>query len=336
MSDIEQIAQALVREGKGILAADESTSTANKRFKALGIAETEEMRRQWRQLLLTTEGIEESLSGVILYDETIRQSDDGGKPFREILVEKGIIPGIKVDGGTLPMSEGSEEVITQGLEGLPERLKEYYDMGARFAKWRGVIKIDSKANPVLPTQENIEMNADIFAQYAKMCQTAGIVPIVEPEVLLDGDHTIAETADATQRAHKAVFEALNKHGVNLKGMILKTGMVLPGKETRQASPEEVAKATVDVLLEVVPEEVSGVVFLSGGQEPIEATENLNEISKLGGPWPMTFSYARAIQQPVMDKWGGKSENVASAQAIYKARLKAVVASLRGEYDRSEE
>jgi len=332
---IERMAKALVREGKGILAADESTESANKRFVKRGIPETEEMRRQWRELLLTTPEIENGLTGVILYDETIRQKTTSGKLFTEVLSEKGIVPGIKVDMKTYPLVNFPGEVYTAGLDGLRERLAEYREMGAGFAKWRGVITIDSEND--LPTQECIDANAYLFAQYAGMCQAEGIVPIVEPEVLLDGKHTIDVCAEITERTHTAVFQELRKYRVNLKGMILKTGMVLPGNKSGQrVSAQEIAQATVRVLTHVVPEEVPGVVFLSGGQKPIEATENLNEISKLDAPWPLTFSYSRAIQQPVMDVWDGKVENIEKAQAIYIGRINASVASLKGEYTREME
>ena len=335
MATIEEIAQALVQEGKGILAADESTGSANKRFAARGIEETEEMRRQWRQLLFTTPGIEEGLTGVILYDETIRQKDDTGKPFYELLLDKGIIPGIKVDMKTHDLPNFPGEKYTAGLDGLRERLVEYRDMGAGFAKWRGVITIDPEQE--LPTQECIDANAYLFAQYAALCQEASIVPIVEPEVLLAGNHTIEDCEEATERTHTAVFQALRKYKVNLKGMILKTGMVLPGSDSEQkVSAAEIAQATVRVLTHVVPEEVPGVVFLSGGQKSIQATENLNEISKLPAPWPLTFSYSRALQQPVMDAWGGKEENIETAQVIFKGRIDASRKALKGEYEQSVE
>jgi len=335
IDSIEQIAKQLVRPGKGILAADESIRTANKRLKERGISENEEMRRLWRQLLFTTEGIEAGLSGIILYDETIRQSDDSGTPFVEILKTKGIITGIKVDEGTEKIEGLDGEMYTKGLDGLRERLVEYRERGAKFTKWRGVFSINTEAQ--LPTQEAIDVNAEIFAEYALVCQEEGFVPIVEPEVLLKGTHTIDECAEATERVLAGVFQALKDKGVNLQGMILKTGMVLPGSESKQmVSSSEIAQATVRVLQAVVPQEVAGVVFLSGGQTSIQATENLNELSKLETPWPLTFSYSRALQTPVMDAWGGKDENVLKAQEIFKGRVDATVAALSGTYERNME
>ena len=335
MSDLEQIANDLVSPGKGILAADESTRTADKRFKARDIPQTEEMRRKWRQLLFTTKGIEEGLSGIILYDETIRQLDDEGKTFPELLKEKGIISGIKVDMGTEDISEFPGEKYTKGLDGLRERLIEYREMGAKFTKWRGVVVIDTELG--LPTDGAIEKNAEIFAEYAKVCQEEGLVPIVEPEVLLKGKHTIDECAEATERTLTAVFQELKKKEVDLKGMILKTGMILPGSESEQiVSNKEIAEATVRVLKATVPEDIAGIVFLSGGQKSIQATENLNELSKLDTPWILTFSYSRALQQPVMDKWDGKEENVEKAQDIFAGRVEASVSALAGKYDRSME
>lgn len=330
---LEEIAQKLVAPGKGILAADESTGTANKRFAKRGIPEDEEHRRQYRQMLITTPDAEKYLSGVILYDETIRQSADDGRLLRDVLSEKGIIPGIKVDTGTVDLPNFPEEKVTSGLDGLRERLREYADMGAGFTKWRGVIRIDAQASEELPTQACIDANAYVFAQYAGLSQEAGLVPIVEPEVLLDGDHAIDDCARAMERTLTAVFEALKTYRVYMSGVILKSSMVLNGKDSgEQATPEEVANATVGVFTRTVPEDIGGIVFLSGGQTSVQATENLSAIEKISGPWNMTFSFARALQQPAMDAWAGKSENIEGAQEIFRKRLKATASARNGAYD----
>ena len=331
---IYAIAKQLVVRGKGILAADESTPSCNKRFAAVGVEQTEEMRRQWRQLLLTTPGIGEFLSGVILYDETIRQQIDQGVPFAKLLEEKGIIPGIKVDEGTVDFEGHPGEKITKGLEGLASRLKEYRAMGAKFTKWRAVIAIGEN----IPTQDLIEKNAEILAEYAEVSQTEGFVPIVEPEILLEGNHTIEKAEEVTTNTLRAVFAALGEKGVDLKGLILKSSMVLSGKDcSRQADAKQVAEATVRTFQNSVPQEVAEIVFLSGGQSPQQATENLNEIVKLGQQnWSLTFSFSRALQEPVLQTWRGDSTKIKAAQQVFLKRLKLNAAALSGTYAKDME
>ena len=328
------VAQQLVVEGKGILAADESTPSANKRFAAIGVPETEEMRRQYRQLLITTKNIEEFLSGVILYDETIRQRTDQGADFAKVLQDKGIIPGIKVDQGTVDFEGHPAEKITQGLEGLARRLQEYYSMGARFTKWRAVIIIGED----IPTQDTIQKNAEILAEYAQVSQTEGLVPIVEPEVLLDGDHTIARAEEVITHTLKVLFEELQKAQVDLSGLLLKSSMALPGKDcVQQATAQQVAEATIRALKNSVPVKVAGIVFLSGGQSPQQATENLNEITKLGSKlWPVTFSFSRALQEPVLETWKGDNANLKAAQEIFLKRLRLNQSALQGTYKKEME
>jgi len=337
-------AQALLAKGKGILAADESTGTADKRFASVGVEQTEENRRQYRQLLFGAPGNEAFLSGVILYDETIRQLNDEGIPFAKVLGEKGIVPGIKVDGGTIDFStrggpasgwEGHlREKITQGLDGLADRLKEYHAMGARFTKWRAVIAIGEG----IPTQDLIQKNAEILAEYAKVAQAEGFVPIIEPEVLLEGDHTIEKAEEVTTNTLKTVFAEVQKAGVDLQGLILKSSMVLSGKESaEQADASQVAEATIRTFKNSVPEETAGIVFLSGGQSPQQATENLNEVTKLGPhSWPITFSFSRALQEPVLDLWRGDPAKVQPAQQAFLKRLKLNHAALSGTYTKDME
>ncbi|MDO8482748.1 MAG: class I fructose-bisphosphate aldolase [bacterium] len=330
---LNEVAAELVAKGKGILAADESGRTADKRFEAVGIPKTEEMRRKWRELLFTTPGIEEALSGVILFDETIRQSS-GGITFPNLLAAKGIMPGIKVDKGTVDLTGSVGEKITEGLDGLEERLAEYSKMGAKFAKWRAVITIGEN----LPSKQCLQTNADILSQYAIFCQEAGIVPMVEPEVLLDGTHTLERCEEVLVETLKTLFDTLPKYKVDLKGLILKSSMALPGKDSGQkVSAKEIAEATVRALKASVPKEVAGVVFLSGGQTSIQATENLNEMAKIADkPWPLTFSYSRALQEPVMKAWLGKDENVKAAQDIFRKRVLATAAASEGRYDSTME
>lgn len=327
MDTLYQVAKQLVTDKKGILAADESTNTANKRFAAFGIDQTEEMRRQYRQLLFATPGIEEFLSGVILFDETIRQKDDQGVPFAQLLSQKSIIPGIKVDEGTIDFESHPGEKITQGLSGLVDRLKEYYVMGARFTKWRAVIAIGEG----IPTKDCIEENARILAEYAFVAQAEGFVPIVEPEVLLDGTHTIEKAEEVTTQTLRAVFEALEKKRVDLKGLILKSSMALSGKEClEQADAKQVAEVTIQTFKNSVPENVAGIVFLSGGQSPSQATENLAEIIRLGKqPWSLSFSFSRALQEPVLETWRGDNANTEAAQQAFLKRLRLNKSALRG-------
>lgn len=313
-------AKALVAPGKGILAADESTPTMTKRLKTINVESTEETRRSYRGLLLTAPQAEEHISGVILYDETLRQKDDGGTPFPEIMNKRGVIPGIKVDAGAKPLAGCPGEKGTLGLDGLRERLEEYHGMGARFAKWRAVITIGDG----IPSETCIHANAHALGRYAALCQEAGLVPIVEPEVMMDGDHTIETCAEVTERTLRAVFHELAVNRVALEGILLKPNMVVPGKDCpKQASVEEVARWTLKVFERTVPAAVPGIVFLSGGQGPQEATEHLNELNKMGPhPWELSFSYGRALQEPVLEAWQGKGENKQSAQkALYqRARL----------------
>jgi fructose-bisphosphate aldolase class I len=325
---LRDTAKAMVASGKGLLAADESSGTANKRFQAVGLDTTEENRRTYRQLLLGADGVEQYLSGVILFDETIRQKDDSGKPFADVLKDKGIIPGIKVDKGAHELALHEGEKVTEGLDGLRERFAEYAQMGAGFAKWRAVITI---VGDDLPSEACITANAHAMARYAALAQEAGIVPIVEPEVLLDGDHSIERCYAATAATQKALFAALKEQGVLLEGAILKASMVLSGKDAPdRAGVQEVAEQTVKCLKENVPSELAGVVFLSGGQSELEATAHLDAMNKLGGtPWPLTFSYSRAIQNPVLQLWAeGKQDE---ARAAYLKRCEANSLASKGEW-----
>src|SRR5215471_8600472 len=318
--ELSSTIQSIIKPGKGILAADESGPTITKRFQALGIESTEETRRAYRSLLFTTKGAEEYLSGVILFEETLDQKADDGTPLAEVLSRRGIMPGIKVDKGTVPLTGAPGDLITQGLDGLGERLKTYKAKGARFAKWREVYAITD----VNPTPLGIDANAEVLARYAAICQEAGIVPIVEPEVLIDGDHTIERCYEVSEAVLHAVFDALYRHRVMLEGMVLKPSMVLPGKENaKKASPEQVAEATLRVLRRCVPAAVPSINFLSGGQAPEEATANLNAMNVMypKAPWVLSFSYARALQDPAMKAWGGRKENVAAAQAAFYQRVK---------------
>ncbi len=311
---------ALVQKGKGILAADESGPTIAKRFKAVGVEPTEENRRAYRALLLNTTGIGEYISGVILYEETLGQRADDGTPLPELAQRQGLVAGIKVDRGTLELAGAPGDKVTQGLDGLAERLKTYKTLGARFAKWREVYPI-SEHNP---TSLGIEANAEMLARYAAVCQADGFVPIVEPEVLLDGDHSQERCAAVTEAVLHAVFHALYRHGVSLEYMILKPSMVLPGgAHNQRASPEEVAKATLKVLRRTVPSAVPSLNFLSGGQTPAEASANLNAINLMSSqaPWALSFSFARALQEPVMGAWRGQRESVYAAQQAFYSRAR---------------
>lgn len=332
MSSLHAIAHSLLVRNKGILAADESDSTCAKRFDKYGIAKTPETRRKWRELLFSTAGVEKCLSGIILYDETLRQSASVGEPFAVFLEKRGIIPGIKVDQKTEPLGGSPEEEVTKGLDGLPERLTEYAKMGAKFTKWRAVIRIDEEKG--LPTKECIAENAKRLAEYARASEQAGLVPIVEPEVLIDGTHTIGESRDAIIETLRATFDALKRYRVDLRGIILKSSMALPGKESGiKASPQEVADETVKALMASVPHEVPGVVFLSGGQSPEEATQNLNAMAKQGPhPWRLTFSYSRALQDPVMAAWMGDDKNIAKAQKIFRERVQETSRASEGEFE----
>lgn len=314
-TELHTIATQLLREGKGILAADQSPPTMNRQLENIGVDTTAENRRRYRQLLFTTAGIEEYVSGIIVHDATLRNQTDTGEPFIDIMLSKGIIPIIKVDKSTVPMTGFPGEVVTEGLDGLAERLKEYYQMGARAAKWRAVVNIDEK----LPTHESIKFNCLILARYASLCQEGGIVPIVEPEVIYSGDHDLQKAKEVTTLTLKILFAVLEQYRVDLEAVILKTSMVLAGKEhDTQTTPTEVASATVDTLKEAVPASVPGVVFLSGGQTPAQATANLNAIARLEQkkgslPWEIAFSFSRGIEQPVQQIWQGKDEQLQVSQ-----------------------
>jgi fructose-bisphosphate aldolase class I len=310
----------LTRPGKGILAADESQPTITKRFSALSIESTEETRRQYRSLLLTTRGAEEYLSGVILFEETLSQRADDGTPLPELLARRGILPGIKVDKGTTPLPNAPGDLITQGLDGLADRLKAYKAHGVRFAKWREVYGI----TPRNPTPLGVDANAEVLARYAAICQQEGIVPIVEPEVLIDGDHSIDRCHEVSDAVLHAVFDALHRHKVALEGIVLKPNMVVPGnKNPSKATPAQVATATLDVLRRNVPAAVPTINFLSGGQSPEDATANLNAMNVMypKAPWVLSFSYARALQDPAMRTWAGRRDNVPAAQSAFYQRLK---------------
>jgi fructose-bisphosphate aldolase class I len=320
-------AAALVADGRGILAADESTGTCKKRFDALGIACTPDTRRDYRQMLFETKGLEDAVAGVILYDETIRQTDAQGRRLADILAQKGIRPGIKVDTGAHPLAGHAEEKITEGLDGLRVRLAEYVALGARFAKWRAVITIGDG----LPTTACLVGNAHGLARYAALCQEAGLVPIVEPEVLMDGDHHIGECDAVSRATWDCVFGALKDHDVWLPGILLKPAMIVSGGAARdRAGPAEVARRTFDALLDCVPASVPGIVFLSGGQSPEEATEHLRIMNTLGDkPWRLSFSYGRALQEPALAAWAGDDRNLAKAQKALKERCDANHAAARG-------
>lgn len=327
MSELENTAQALVAPGEGILAADESFSTIGKRFEAIGVASTEENRRAYRELLFTTPGIESFISGAILFDETLRQRTLGGVTMPALLAQRGIIPGIKVDKGTASLPGFPDEKFTQGLDGLRERLKEYRELGARFTKWRAVISVTAQ----LPTQTCVETNARSLALFAALSQEANLVPIVEPEVLMEGDHTIERCEEVTRATLQAVFAALFDHRVLLEGMLLKTGMVLPGKKCpQQVDNSLIAQGTVRCLRRAVPANVPGIVFLSGGQSPEEATQRLAAIRALDrAPWTISFSYGRALQDPPLKAWRGSATNVGAAQRALHERAAANGAALRG-------
>jgi len=331
--DLHETARAIVADHKGILAADESTGTIKKRFDAIGVESTEENRRFYRQLLFAAPGMEDPIGGVILYDETIRQSADDGTPFAEVLSAKGVIPGIKVDTGAHDHALFPGEKITEGLDGLRGRLEEYSELGARFAKWRAVITIGEG----IPTDGNIRANAHALARYAALCQEAGLVPIVEPEVLMDGDNSLEVCQEVTTRTLHATFDELYEAAVDLQGTLLKPNMVIPGKGAAdQASSDRIARATNDTFLGVVPAAVPGIVFLSGGQSEVQATENLNAINKIGGPWVLSFSYGRALQQSALAAWAGDPSNAEAAQAAFAHRARLNALAVAGEWSKELE
>ncbi len=328
-TQLESMAQALVPAGKGILAADESFPTIKKRFERIGVPSTEENRRSYREMLFTTPDVEAFISGVILFDETIRQRSRDGVLLPDVLAQKGIIPGIKVDNGAKAMANFPGEKITEGLDGLRDRLAEYRELGARFAKWRAVVTIGEG----LPSRTCLAANAHILARYAALCQEAGLVPIIEPEVLMEGDHTLARCEAITTAALEYVFAQLYEYRVNLEGILLKPNMILPGKACpQQASVSEVVEATLRCMRRAVPAAVPGIVFLSGGQSPRQASEHLNAINKIGGqPWELSFSYGRALQEPALAAWQGQAENVRRVQAAFYHRAKCNGAARYGQY-----
>ena len=333
------IARALVSDDKGLLAMDESNATCNKRFAAAGIPQTLEARRSYRELIVTTPGLGASISGAILYDETIRQQKKDGTPFVKVLAEAGVIPGIKVDVGAKDLAGHPGEKVTEGLDGLRDRLKEYFQMGARFAKWRAVITLGER----IPSGGCIEANAQALARYAALCQEAGLVPVVEPEVLMDGDHTLERCREVTEDVLRRVFDQLSVQSVMLEGMLLKPNMALPGLNcARQETVDEIADATVKSLLRVVPAAVPGIAFLSGGQSGELASARLNAMNvlfKAAGsrpPWALAFSFARAIQRPALEIWKGEPTNLPAAQKALLHRANCNRAARRGEYSAAME
>jgi fructose-bisphosphate aldolase class I len=327
---LQATVNAMVQPGRGILAADESAPTIARRFKAIDVESTEENRRAWRSLLLTTPELGKFISGIILFEETLQQRADDGSPLPEVAARQGIVPGIKVDAGKIALALAPGDEITQGLDGLGKRLAVYREQGARFAKWRAVINISD----TLPSRLAIEANAQALARYAAICQEQGVVPIVEPEVLLDGGHTIERCAEITERVLHEVFHALHLHGVVLEHMLLKPSMVVAGKEqARQGSVGEVAAKTVAVLRRAVPAAVPGIFFLSGGQTPVEATVHLDAINRLGPqPWSLSFSYGRALQEPALKAWRGRRDNVRAAQDALLKRARLNGAARDGRYE----
>jgi fructose-bisphosphate aldolase class I len=326
--ELHETARAIVADHRGILAADESTGTIKKRFDSIGVESTEENRRSYRQLLFTASGMEDAIGGVILYDETIRQSAEDGTPFAEVLAAKGVIPGIKVDTGAHDQAGFPGEKVTEGLDGLRGRLEEYRSLGARFAKWRAVITIGDG----IPSVACIRANAHALARYAALCQEAGIVPIVEPEVLMDADNTIERCYEVTSRTLKWTFHELVVQRVDLFGTLLKPNMVIAGKGCpEQAPPARIAELTVRCFMNHVPAAIPGIVFLSGGQSEVEATENLNAINQSGGPWPLSFSYGRALQASALETWGGDAANTDAAQAVFAHRARMNARAAAGEW-----
>ena len=328
--DMRLIAQQMVAPGKGILAADESTGTMDKRLHAEGLESTEEVRRQYRELIVSTPKLDNSISGVILFDETIRQNSSEGTPLRRVVADNGVTPGIKVDKGAKPLAATDGEKVTEGLDGLRDRLSEYVELGMKFTKWRAVLDIGQDR----PSDRAVRANAHALGRYAALSQEAGLVPLVEPAVLMDGDHSLQAAEEATTRTLRAVFEELAAQGVELESMVLKPNMVVAGKDHRpQPSIDEVAEATVRTLRRTVPSAVPGIAFLSGGQSDEMATTNLNAINQLGPlPWQVTFSFGRGLLAPTLHEWAGKSENVERAQETLAHRGKLNAAARDGRYD----
>jgi fructose-bisphosphate aldolase class I len=340
LADLNKVALAMVAPGKGILAADESSGTIKKRFDAIKVESTEENRRDYREMLFrSSEAMSNYVSGVILYDETIWQNAKDGTPLVKLIEQAGAIPGIKVDEGTQPLPQCPGELVTVGLDKLAERLKRYYERGARFAKWRAVIDIGGGTDGRgIPTMTAIRVNAHALARYAALCQAAQIVPIVEPEVLMDGDHDIDRCYDVTQRVLNKTFQELRVQRVELEGMVLKPNMAISGKKcAKQASVQEVAEKTVRLLKACVPAAVPGIAFLSGGQSDEEATAHLDAMNKIGGlPWKLTFSYGRAVQAAPQKAWSGKTENIAAGQRAFTHRAKMNALASKGEWETSLE
>lgn len=334
---LEATANAMVEPGKGLLAMDESTPTCGKRLQAVGVDNSEANRVAWRELLLGAPNAGDFISGAILFDETLRQKTHDGTPFPELAKRHGIIPGIKVDTGAKDLARHPDEKVTEGLDGLRERLVEYRDLGARFCKWRAVITIGDG----MPSRACIEANAHALARYAALCQEASMVPIVEPEVLIDGSHSIEQCYTVTLETQRVVFDQLYRQGIHFEGMILKPSMVIAGKKaSRQSSPEQVAEETIRCLRYTVPAAVPGIAFLSGGQGDVQATENLNAMNLVGKgmqlPWRLTFSYARALQNPAIKQWAGKPDQVDAARKLFLQRARCNSAASLGEYQASME
>ncbi len=334
LEDLEEIAAYIVEDGRGILAADESNPTCGKRFDSIGVESTEDNRRDYREMLFRSEGMKGNIGGVILFDETLRQKAEDGTPLVNIITAQGALPGIKVDKGLKPLDDSPEETVTQGLDGLNERCSEYEKIGAKFAKWRAVINIGEG----IPTEDCINQNMEALAKYAKIVQENKMVPIVEPEVLMDGNHSIERCLEVTSNTLSALFRYLDEHGVNIKGTLLKPSMVISGKDANeQASVEEVAEKTLKCLLANVPSDLPGITFLSGGQSDIDATAHLDAMNKIGGfDWKLSFSYGRALQQPALNTWLGKKENAEAAQAALSHRALMNKKAAQGEWDQSLE
>lgn len=335
INELKTVAQAIVAKQKGVLAADESSPTIKKRFDSIKVESTEEIRRRYREILFTTQGIERNVGGVILFDETLRQSTREGIPFAQLLSGRGIMPGIKVDKGAKALAMCTGDKVTEGLDGLRDRLLEYKQLGAKFAKWRAVIEIDEHK---IPSRYGIQANAHALARYAALCQEIDLVPIVEPEVLMDGAHTIERCEAVTSRVLEAVFAELDAHHVVFEGMLLKPNMIIPGKKCeQQVFAQEIAEATLRCFYRYVPAAVPGIIFLSGGQSDVEATENLNAMNAMGAhPWQVSFSYGRALQAPVLAAWKGQESNVVAAQQALQKRCRLNGLARDGKYAKSME
>jgi len=334
LESLEEIAAYIVEDGRGILAADESNPTCGKRFDSIGVESTEDNRRDYREMLFRSEGMKGNIGGVILFDETIRQKAEDGTPLVNIITAQGALPGIKVDKGLKPLDDSPEETVTQGLDGLNERCSEYEKIGAKFAKWRAVINIGEG----IPTEDCINQNMEALAKYAKIVQENKMVPIVEPEVLMDGHHSIERCLEVTSKTLSTLFNYLDEHGVNIKGTLLKPSMVISGKDAiEQASVEEVAEKTLKCLLANIPLDLPGITFLSGGQSDIDATAHLDAMNKIGGfDWKLSFSYGRALQQAALKAWLGKKENYHAAQEALSHRALMNRKAAQGEWDQSLE